>query len=442
MTANAVTPLRVGQFAESTNPVCEEEAMAYARIVGDQNPLHFDSGFAAGSRFGRKIAPGILLAGYISGVIGTRLPGAGTLYESQTLSFRRPVFYGDTITTRAEVLAVEPLRGRARLRTCCFNQNGECVLEGEAVVLPKRRESMQLSEILSQADCAYTLISDGGFSVLEQCTRVRAPGAFTYLEDPKYIEALSDPNITCAACSPELKDRLPAHVKGVVVTETPKLLFFQIHNFLMAQRPKKPSVIDPTAQVSPQAYVAPYDVVIGAGTEVQPFAVVCEGTILGENVRVCCGTVIGGQSFTAVRNEGGDFLALDAGGVRIENGVEICPNCHIARGTLELDETVLGAYSKLDAMVHIGHGSVVGSRTLFAAGAAISGNCVIGDHVWVGVNATVSNRIQIGDGARVSLGAVVTKDVPAGETVTGNFAIPHPVFIENLKASARKDKMK
>ena len=68
---------------------------------------------------------------------------------------------------------------------------------------------------------------------------------------------------------------------------------------------------------------------------------------------------------------------------------------------------------------------VLGKRVLVPSGAHIAGNCIVGDDVWVGVNATVSNRISIGDGARVSLGSVVTKDVPAGQTVTGNFAIDH-----------------
>ena len=89
-------------------------------------------------------------------------------------------------------------------------------------------------------------------------------------------------------------------------------------------------------------------------------------------------------------------------------------------------------------MVHIGHGTIVGRQTLFAAGTTISGNCIIGNRVWFGVHSTVSNRIQIGDHARISLGSVVTQDVPEGKTVTGNFAIPHPVFIQNLKMSTNR----
>lgn len=435
MKSNTVFQLYPGQYAERTQLVDENSSSVYAHIVGDLNPLHFDNAFAAENRLEKKIAPGILLAGFISGIIGTELPGAGTLYESQTLSFLHPVFYGDIITTCVKVCSVDMLRNRARLKTKCTNQNGICVLKGESVVLPRRSNIMYLSNIMPKIGCDYTLLSDGEFSVLEQCTRIRARKALTYLENPKYIKALSEKNISCVICSPEVQNLLPSHIQGVVLTNEPKSLFFQLHTLLLKNSESIPTFIDPTARVSPQAYVAPYGVVIGKHTEVQPFAVIGEGTILEDNVRICCGTVIGGQSFTSVREGESGFLVPDAGRVRIEKGVEICPNCHVARGTLQLDETILGAYSKLDAMVHIGHGSVVGKQTLFAAGATISGNCTIGDRVWIGVNATVSNRIVIGDEARISLGSVVTKDVPNGEIVTGNFAIPHRIFMRNLKAS-------
>ena len=157
---------------------------------------------------------------------------------------------------------------------------------------------------------------------------------------------------------------------------------------------------------------------------------------ISDNVRICSGTIVGGQSYTAVNSaDGGTFLALDAGSVKIESGVEMCGGCHIACGTLENDCTTIGAFTKLDAMVHVGHGTVIGAHTLIPAGAMISGNCEIGDYVWIGVNATVSNRIIIGDNSRISLGSVVTKNVPDGVTVTGNFAIPHATFLRNLKTS-------
>lgn len=295
---------------------------------------------------------------------------------------------------------------------------------------------MKLKDVLGKIECRGALLRDGEFEALEQCTRVRVPLSLTYLENSKYLDRMKEQNISCVISKSELqKDLLPYDV-GVLITETPKLAFFRLHNYLAAKDKKVPTKIDPSAKISPQSYIAPYNVCIGKNVEIQPMAVIHENTVIQDDVRICSGTVVAGQSFTAVHTEEGTgFLVQDRGGVLLEEGVEICSNCHIARGTLQNDMTILGAYTKVDAMVHIGHGTVIGKNTLIPAGATISGNCVIGDYVWIGVNATVSNRIQIGDRARISLGAVVTKDVPEEATVSGNFAINHQRFIQNLKAS-------
>ena len=102
------------------------------------NPLHFDDEFAATTVFGAPIAHGILSAGFISAVIGTRLPGPGTIYLSQQLKFRSPVRIGDTVTAHVTVADVDRDRRRVRLDTACL-VGGEVVLEGEALVLVPQR---------------------------------------------------------------------------------------------------------------------------------------------------------------------------------------------------------------------------------------------------------------------------------------------------------------
>ncbi|HXF81183.1 MAG TPA: MaoC family dehydratase [bacterium] len=124
-----------GQTAQWTRSITDEAIRAYAGITGDANPLHLDEAFAARSRFGGRIAHGLLTAGTISAVLGMRLPGPGGIYLSQTLRFRRPVRPGDTVTAQAEVLSWQPERRLLTLRTTCRNQRGETVLEGEAVLL-------------------------------------------------------------------------------------------------------------------------------------------------------------------------------------------------------------------------------------------------------------------------------------------------------------------
>ena len=295
---------------------------------------------------------------------------------------------------------------------------------------------MKLSDWTEQLGCPCTLVSDGEFQTLEQCTRIRGEEALTYLESPKYAYALENPRISCVICTLEVQSLIPARISGMVVTKTPKVAFFMLHNDLVRHREKRPTVIDPTANVSPLAYVAPYNVVIGKHVELQPFAVVNEGSVLQDHVRICSGTVIGAQGYTVIKGDGDRaFIGLDAGRTVIEEGVQIGSNCNIECGALQLDTTRIGAYSMIDNGVLIGHGTVIGKRGLIAAETEVSGNCTFGDRLWIGVNATVSNAVTVGDDVKISLGAVVTKDVPSGETVTGNFAIPHRIFMRNLKAS-------
>ena len=127
--------LTVGQAVTTERTVTDRDVVAYAGITGDDNPVHLDEAVAARSRFGGRIAHGMLSAGFISAAIGTRLPGPGSIYLGQTLKFTAPVRIGDTVTTRVEVLELVPEKRRVKLVTRCVNQRGEMVIDGEATVL-------------------------------------------------------------------------------------------------------------------------------------------------------------------------------------------------------------------------------------------------------------------------------------------------------------------
>lgn len=127
--------LTVGQFAEHTKTVTETDVVMYAGITGDFNPMHVDQTYAEKTKFGGRIAHGMLTAGFISAVLGMKLPGEGSIYMSQSLRFNRPVRIGDTITARIEVIELFSEKKRVRLATTCRNQKDETVLDGEALVL-------------------------------------------------------------------------------------------------------------------------------------------------------------------------------------------------------------------------------------------------------------------------------------------------------------------
>jgi acyl dehydratase len=138
MIGRTIAELQPGDFAELSRHVDLARIGEFVEAVGDYNPIHSDSEFAAATSFQEPIAPGVFTAGLISAVIGTQLPGPGAIYLSQTLRFVRPVKPGDTITARVEVLEVLRDRNRVRLTTVCRNQRGEEVLAGEAWVMPSR----------------------------------------------------------------------------------------------------------------------------------------------------------------------------------------------------------------------------------------------------------------------------------------------------------------
>jgi 3-hydroxybutyryl-CoA dehydratase len=127
--------LKVGDSAEVSKTIADEDVRAFAELTGDRNPVHLDEEYAASTRFGRRIAHGMLGASLISAVLANELPGRGTVYLSQTLRFTAPVFLGDTITARVVVKGVREDKPVVTLETFCTNQRGERVVEGEAVVL-------------------------------------------------------------------------------------------------------------------------------------------------------------------------------------------------------------------------------------------------------------------------------------------------------------------
>ena len=129
----------IGEAAQLSKTVKDEDIRIFAEVTGDKNPLHLDDEFASKTIFKRKIAHGFLTAGLISSVIGSKLPGNGTIYLSQTLNFLAPVYIGDEITAKVEVLQVLKGGKRLRLKTQVINQNRTVVVDGEALVMPPRR---------------------------------------------------------------------------------------------------------------------------------------------------------------------------------------------------------------------------------------------------------------------------------------------------------------
>ncbi|MDR3498339.1 MAG: MaoC family dehydratase [Parvibaculum sp.] len=136
----AIEDLEEGMEASFSKTISDADIVAYAGISGDTNPVHLDEAYASATRFGGRIAHGMLSASLISAVIGTRLPGPGAIYMSQSLRFRAPVKPGDVVTATARVSALDREKRRATI-ACAAHVGETLVIDGEALVMvPGRAE--------------------------------------------------------------------------------------------------------------------------------------------------------------------------------------------------------------------------------------------------------------------------------------------------------------
>jgi acyl dehydratase len=124
--------VHVGQTATRSLTLTADHVRMFAEISGDRNPLHFDEAFAAGTRFGRLVVQGGLTTGLLHALVAMDMPGPGTVFLSQNWKFTAPVFIGDTITARAEVMSVHASKPVTQLAVRVTRRDGETVLEGEA----------------------------------------------------------------------------------------------------------------------------------------------------------------------------------------------------------------------------------------------------------------------------------------------------------------------
>lgn len=140
MLGKTVQEINVGDIASFNKSVTEYDVYSFAGITGDFNPAHINAVYASETSYGKIIAHGILSIGFISNVLGTQLPGPGSIYIRQVCDFKKPVFIGDTITATVEVTKKDEAKNRVWLHTYCTNQRDEVVVDGEAIMMPVRKK--------------------------------------------------------------------------------------------------------------------------------------------------------------------------------------------------------------------------------------------------------------------------------------------------------------
>lgn len=296
---------------------------------------------------------------------------------------------------------------------------------------------MRLSDVTK---AGWTIVQDSEFVSLGLCGAAAGCPILTFAGGEKFLKiALLNPDVRALMIPEALasSDLLRNINHGVVVVPDLRRDFFELHNRLVLEReaaylrPGFATRISRSARVSPLAEIGERNIEIGDNVEIEAFVSIKENTRIGAGSIIRSGTVLGGTGLEFMRLTDGILPVTHAGWLTIGENVEIQYNCNVSRSLFPWDETRIGAETKVESLTHVAHGVSIGARTLIAAGAVIGGSARIGADVWIGPNATVSSEVKVGDGARVSLGAVAAGTVRRGETVSGNFAIPHEAFLKD-----------
>ena len=137
----SIDEITMGEKASVTRTVTEADVLQFADLTGDRNPVHIDEEYARQSMFGARIAHGSFTTALISGVLGMQLPGLGTIAYESRCRFRYPVYFGDTITATVEAVEKNPAKNLVKFKCSWTNQTGVVVADGEAVVMPPRKDS-------------------------------------------------------------------------------------------------------------------------------------------------------------------------------------------------------------------------------------------------------------------------------------------------------------
>jgi UDP-3-O-[3-hydroxymyristoyl] glucosamine N-acyltransferase len=289
------------------------------------------------------------------------------------------------------------------------------------------------------------------------------PGELSFLDNRRYAGQLAATRAAAVVLATDFADRLPAGVAAIVAAQ-PYLGFARVAARLHPRAVPRPgvhptAVVDPAAAVGPGCEIGPFAVIeagaeLGAGCVIGPHAVVGQGVVLGDGCRIgahaslshCiagrgvvlhAGARIGQEGFGfAVTPEGRFETMPQLGRVILGDLVEIGANSCVDRGSQS--DTVLGAGTRLDNLVQIGHNVRIGRACVIVAQAGIAGSAVLGDGVQFAAQAGLAGHLTIGDRARVGAQAGVMNDVPAGIDVVGSPAWPAR---ETLRAIAALRKL-
>lgn len=260
-----------------------------------------------------------------------------------------------------------------------------------------------------------------------------------FLDDQKYLDGLIANNNICAIFTTNnLSNYINGIDKEVFIVDDPRFIFFTIFNFIAKSNYiKHSSNIEKSASIHQSSFVSDFNVKIGSNTVIHPNVTILPDVEIGDNCVIQSGTVIGSEGFEYKRTKSGILSVFHNGKVVIGNNVEIGANTCIDKG-FSFKNTIIENDVKIDNLIHIAHGVKIMNGAFIIAGTILGGSTTIGENSWLSINSSIAPGIEIKRKGFVSIGSVVTKNVESDQQVTGNFAIPHDLFLKDLKSKLKK----
>ncbi|HEY6389768.1 MAG TPA: hypothetical protein VIX89_00745 [Bryobacteraceae bacterium] len=290
---------------------------------------------------------------------------------------------------------------------------------------------MLLSDVSNAG--AADLVRDGEFQTLGFLSHPYR-GMLVFVESSRFLARLGrTPEAVCAITTPDLAGKMD-FTGGHATSENPRRSFHLIHSHLAAQGfywTDFDTEIHPTACIHPRAYVAARNVRIGAHTKIEPNATVLERSLIGSEVTIRAGAVIGSVGFMTVPCGESNEEMVHAGGIWLGDRVQVMSNAVVAAAIFH-DSTQIGAGALVGNCAFVSHGVRVGKGSSIGHGAVVAGYVEIGEDVQIGPGASLVNGIRIGHRAHVAVGSVVIGNVEPEQRVAGNFAVGHRALLKHL----------
>jgi UDP-3-O-[3-hydroxymyristoyl] glucosamine N-acyltransferase len=290
---------------------------------------------------------------------------------------------------------------------------------------------MLLSEVSNVG--GVDLVRDGEFHTLGFLSYPHS-GMLVFVESSRFLAKLGPtPEAICVITTPDLAGKMN-FTGGYATCENPRRSFHLIHTHLAARGfywTDFDTEIHPTACIHPRAYVAERNVRIGARTQVEANATILERSLIGSEVTIRAGAIIGSVGFMAMPRGESMREMIHAGGILLGDRVQVMANAVVASAIFH-DCTQIGPGARIGNCAFVSHNVRVGIGSTIGHGALVAGYVEIGDDVWIGPGASLVNGISIGHRAHVAVGSVVIGNVEPEQRVAGNFAVGHRALLKHL----------